>query len=66
MNDIAQAEDKPMVETKPREDRIREAAYRRYLARSDADGDALIDWIEAEAEIDAEDASAGRRPGSAE
>jgi hypothetical protein len=56
MRDVAQAEDKPMVEPKPREERIREAAYRRYLARSDAEGDAWIDWTEAEAEIDAEDA----------
>ncbi len=56
MRDRAQAEDKPMVDPRPREDRIREAAYRRYLARGESEGDAWIDWVEAEAEIDAEDA----------
>ena len=56
MKDLAQAEDKPMVETRTREDRIREAAYRRYLARSEREADESIDWLAAEAEIDAEDA----------
>lgn len=56
MKDFAQAQDKPMVDARPREDRIREAAYRRYLARSEGEGDSSIDWVEAEAEIDAEDA----------
>ena len=56
MKDLAQAQDKPMVETKTREDRIREAAYRRYLARGDCEGDVSIDWVEAEAEVDEEDA----------
>jgi DUF2934 family protein len=55
MKDLAQAQDKPMVDIKPREDRIREVAYRRYLARGDSEGDASIDWVQA-AEVDAEDA----------
>ena len=56
MRDLAQAIDKPMVEPKSREDRIREAAYLRYLARGESESDASIDWVEAEAAIDAEDA----------
>ena len=56
MKDRAQAEDKPMVEPGPHEDRIREAAYRRYLARGESEGDSWIDWVEAEVEVDAEDA----------
>jgi hypothetical protein len=59
MKDLAQAADKPMVETRSREDRIRAAAYRRYLARSESEGDESIDWLQAEAEIDAEDAARG-------
>ena len=43
MKDLAQAADKPMVDTRSREDRIRAAAYRRYLARSESEGDASID-----------------------
>ena len=57
MKDIAQAQDKPMVETNERENRVREVAYRHYLARGESEGDASIDWLEAEAEIDAEDAA---------
>jgi hypothetical protein len=57
MKDLAQAEDKPMVEPRSREDRIREVAYRRYLARGESRSDELIDWLAAEAEIDAEDAA---------
>jgi hypothetical protein len=30
---------------------IREAAYYRYLARGTKDGDALQDWLQAEAEL---------------
>jgi hypothetical protein len=56
MKDLAQAADKPMVDTRSREDRIREVAYRRYLARGESEGDESIDWLAAEAEIDAEDA----------
>ena len=56
MRDLAQAIDKPMVEPKSREDRIREAAYLRYLARGESESDPSIDWVEAEAAIDAEDA----------
>jgi hypothetical protein len=44
-----------MVERESREDRIRAAAYRRYLARGEDEADAAIDWLAAEAEIDAED-----------
>jgi len=62
MKDLAQSIDKPMADTRPREDRVREAAYRRYLARGELEGDQEIDWQEAEAEIDAEDA---RRDGAA-
>ena len=55
MKDLAQAEDKPMVEKESREDRIRAAAYRRYLGRGEHQADEMIDWLAAEAEIDAED-----------
>jgi len=61
MRDLAQAIDKPMVEPQSREDRIREAAYLRYLARGESAADASIDWLEAEAKIDAEDAEAAQR-----
>ena len=66
MTDLAQAIDKPMVEPQSREDRIREAAYLGYLARGESEADASIDWVEAEAVIDAEDAEAERMvpPGS--
>jgi Protein of unknown function (DUF2934) len=37
-----------------REDRIRDAAYRRYVERSDGPGNSVSDWLEAEAEIDAQ------------
>ena len=57
MKDITQAADKPMSDSKPsREDRIRDAAYRRFVERGHLDGDDVTDWIDAEAEIDAEDA----------
>ena len=59
MKDLAQAADKPMVDARPREDRIRAVAYRRYLARGESDGDESIDWLTAEAEVDAEDAGRG-------
>ena len=55
MFDRAQAEDKPMVEKKSRQDRVREAAYRLYLARGDGGdggGDEESDWHYAEREID--------------
>jgi len=61
MRDLAQAIDKPMVEPQSREDRIREAAYLRYLARGESEAGASIDWLEAEAMIDAEDAEAVQR-----
>jgi Protein of unknown function (DUF2934) len=56
MIDRAQALDNPMVETKSREERVREAAYQRYLMRDGDQGDPEIDWLAAEAQIDAEDA----------
>ena len=40
-----------MVDPVSREDRIREAAYRRYLARELGAGDELTDWLEAETEM---------------
>ena len=55
MNDPTQSEAKPAGEKGYREDRIREAAYRRYLSRSENEADDVIDWPAAEAEIDAED-----------
>lgn len=55
MLDKAQAEEKPMVKTTSREARVREAAYRLYLARAEISGDASSDWAAAEALIDAED-----------
>ncbi|MDP9045408.1 MAG: DUF2934 domain-containing protein [Pseudomonadota bacterium] len=39
-----------------REDRIRLAAYRLSLTREPGRADPLADWLEAEAEIDSEDA----------
>src|SRR5687767_5053915 len=50
-----------------REERIREAAYRRYRQRGDRAGEALDDWLAAEAEIDETDSaqaqgSSKRRP----
>ena len=58
--DLAQGIDKPVRDMKSREDRIREAAYRRYTNRSESEGHASIDWLQAEAEIDAEDRAAKR------
>ena len=55
MNDLTPADDKPTGEKESREDRIRAAAYRRYLARSESEADEMIDWLAAEAEVDAED-----------
>ena len=55
MFDRAQAEDKPMVEGKSRADRVRQAAYRLYLARGDGGGDEESDWHDAEREIDEQD-----------
>jgi hypothetical protein len=50
-----------------REERIREAAYQRYRQRGDRAGEAMDDWLAAEAEIDEADAaqaqgSSERRP----
>jgi len=50
MNDRAQAEDKPMEASLSREDRIRLAAHRRWLARGGAHGSDQADWLAAEAE----------------
>lgn len=53
MKDLAQGIDKPMIDpSMSREDRIREAAYRRFLARESGSGDDLTDWLEAEKEVD--------------
>ena len=49
-SDLAQAD--PMF----REDRIRLAAYRLSQSREGGASDPVADWLEAEAEIDAEDA----------
>lgn len=38
-----------------REARIRQAAYRLFEGRSDADGGAVMDWLRAEIEVDAAD-----------
>lgn len=37
-----------------REERIRVAAYLRFVARGPAAGDSLQDWVEAEREVDAQ------------
>ncbi len=51
------ASEPPASEPLFREDRIRLAAYRLSLAREPGNGDPVADWLEAEAEIDAEDAA---------
>ena len=56
MKDISQAVDKPMVESASRDDRIREIAYQKYVARGNEGGDAATDWFEAEAEVGADEA----------
>ena len=63
MIDRAQAEDKPMVTTGSRDERIREAAHRRYRERIDGDveGDETSDWLHAEAQIVAEDSEGSGR-----
>jgi hypothetical protein len=38
----------------PREERIRNAAYRRYLERGGDSGDSVADWLQAEGEINAQ------------
>ena len=37
----------------PREERIRRAAYKAYVLRGEGPGDAVQDWLQAEAEVDA-------------
>lgn len=54
---ISKIDDQPASEPLFREDRIRLAAYRLSLTRELGQADPLADWLEAEAEIDAEDAS---------
>lgn len=44
---------------KTREERIREAAHRRFQARSGAAGNPEQDWLEAEAEVDGSDDGTG-------
>jgi len=53
----AVVEDQPANEPLFREDRIRLAAYRLSLGREPGNADPVTDWLEAEAEIDSEDAS---------
>ena len=48
--------------SRSREDRIRDAAYRRYVERDGAGGDESADWLAAEAEIDAADVAGDLRP----
>jgi Protein of unknown function (DUF2934) len=50
-------EDQPKNEPLFREDRIRLAAYRLSLSREPGNDDPVADWLEAEAEIDSEDAA---------
>jgi Protein of unknown function (DUF2934) len=38
-----------------REERIRNAAYRRYQERGNEPGDSVADWLHAEGEINAQD-----------
>jgi hypothetical protein len=38
----------------PREERIRNAAYQRYLERGDGPGDSVADWLHAESEINSQ------------
>jgi hypothetical protein len=45
--------------TRSREERVRDAAYRRYESRGDAPGDDVQDWIDAEEEVDRTDRPAG-------
>ena len=49
-------EDQPADEPMFREDRIRLAAYKLSQARPVGQEDPLADWLEAEAEIDSQDA----------
>lgn len=53
MKDLEQSIDKPMVDPNSREDKIREAAYLRYLARGAEGGDPESDWLAAEEAHDA-------------
>jgi hypothetical protein len=45
-----------------REERIREAAYQRYRQRGDRAGEAMDDWLAAEAEIDEADSAQVQGP----
>ena len=58
----------PVVETESaRLDRIREAAYRMYVARGHQDGHDLEDWLAAEAALGGEPAPlAGAAPGGSD
>jgi hypothetical protein len=55
-DDEPTALDQPLTEPMFRDDRIRLAAYRLHLSRGSA-SDPLTDWLEAEAEVDSEDAA---------
>ena len=42
---------KPIVETLPLEERVRERAYELYVLRGNESGSELDDWLQAEQEI---------------
>ncbi len=42
---------KPIAETLPLEDRVRERAYELYVLRGNESGSELDDWLQAEQEI---------------
>jgi Protein of unknown function (DUF2934) len=46
-------------ETRSREERVRDAAYRRYESRGGAPGGEVQDWIDAEEEVDRSDRPSG-------
>jgi len=44
-------EARPQVQAEPHEEQIRRRAYEIYLARGDAPGDPVADWLQAEQEV---------------
>ncbi|HEY9065432.1 MAG TPA: DUF2934 domain-containing protein [Burkholderiaceae bacterium] len=48
--------DRPLT----RDERVRAAAYRRFVARGGEDGNDVEDWLEAEREVDLQDEAAAR------
>lgn len=55
----ARGQDLPEAAAFSREERIRMAAYHRYLQRGEAPGDAYTDWVEAEAALFGTDSRPG-------